>query len=1570
MLNQSSNDRSGSNGFTNSWIPGAGNTPSVRRRLFAILRMAHRSMGMSRKRLGIGALGFGGKVRSGAAGIALSVVVIAGVPTNANAALVSACSGVSLPPSVVTDILSPVLSPIFNAPIISLLGLGPIFDSIAAGDPIGLNVLDVNGDTVLSNAQCDTTSDSFSLDTPKGIAIGGNKITGLGVGTTLAEQALAATDDGIAFGNAARSNTAGSIAIGSNARVDVAGDLVSSGGTAIGTNASVTGGTTALPSTALGYNAQTVGVAATALGGNASATGGASTALGAGASATSQFGVALGAGSVASTAGGVVGFVPIGSSTADAARVAATNSTAGIGAVSVGTADARRQIINVAAGTADSDAVNVGQLSAVGNQISSITNGGGIKYFRANSTQPDSQAIGVNSVAIGPDAVATGAGSIAQGNNAQAIGAGGVAIGRGATTGSAADLTRINQVAIGNNASATAQNSTAVGDRATATGPQATAFGSLANATGANSTAIGRNTAAGISGTALGTTASSTGTRSTALGQSSEANVTDGVAVGFGTSVTAVNSVALGSSAVAARGAQVGYTGYGLTAAQTSAGEVSIGTAAAQRQLTNLAAGSAATDAVNVGQLNQVSQNFATTLGSTVNAATGAYTAPAYIVGGATYTTVPTAIAAQDGIVAAQGAGVAAQLGGGEVYDPATGTFSGGFTVGGTAYTDVASAITDVQANSVQYDDTTKTSITLGGVGAAAPVALTNVAAGALNATSTDAVNGSQLFATNEVINTINNGGGIKYFHANSVLGDSQAVGSDSVAIGPNAQSNGRGAVALGSGALTSGNFGGTAIGGGDGSLTGTNIAGQFGSTLGFGAQAKGVGDIAIGAKALTGDYNPADPTDDSTNSYRTAVGYGSVASGNTSVALGAFNSASGERSVAIGFASNASAVDSVALGSNTVAARGAQTGYTGFGLIAPQTSVGEVSVGAAGAERQITNVAAGSAGTDAVNVDQLTSVALVANNSVQYDDATKASITLGGGAGGTTITNVAAGDLTDTSTDAVNGSQLFTTNAQVTTNTTNIGALQQNALLFDPLLGAFNAARAGVATIITNVAAGDLSDTSTDAVNGSQLFTTNQNVTNITNNIDNGTVGLVRQVGSSPGTGQITVGAQTGGTSVSLAGTDGNRVLTNVAAGALNTTSTDAVNGAQLNATNTNVTNLGNSTATSLGGGSTYDNTTGTISAPTYAVQGGSYNNVGDAFSAIDTQTTTNTTDISNLTQNINNGSVGLVRQTGGAPGEGPITIGALTGGTSINLAGTSGNRVVSGVAAGVAGTDAVNVAQLTDAILGATNNAVTYDNSSRTSLTLNAGGASTTISNVAAGALTDTSTDAVNGSQLNATNTQVATNTTSITAIKNGAAGAFRSNNTSGLAQPVATGADAVAGGFGAVASGARSTALGAASSATGTNSVALGYGSTDGGRSNVVSVGAAGSERQIANVAAGTRATDAVNLGQLNSGLAGANAYTDSRFSALDYDLRRARRDASAGTASAMAAAGLPQAFTPGAGMIAGGMGVYRDQTAFAIGASKIFNDGHTIVKGGATYTDRSSTFGANVGIGYQF
>ncbi len=158
-------------------------------------------------------------------------------------------------------------------------------------------------------------------------------------------------------------------------------------------------------------------------------------------------------------------------------------------------------------------------------------------------------------------------------------------------------------------------------------------------------------------------------------------------------------------------------------------------------------------------------------------------------------------------------------------------------------------------------------------------------------------------------------------------------------------------------------------------------------------------------------------------------------------------------------------------------------------------------------------------------------------------------------------------------------------------------------------------------------------------------------------------------------------------------------------------------------------------------------------------------------------------------------------------------------------------------------------------------------------------------TITNVAAGRVTKDSTDAVNGSELYATNQaiealrtssgtavtqlgqQTQQNSSAIQRLQQGKDGFFQVNAAGGSAKPASTGANSAAGGVGAVATGANSLAVGTNANAVANNAVALGAGSVA-DRNNSVSVGTAGRERQLTNVASGTSGTDAVNVNQLNA------------------------------------------------------------------------------------------------------
>ncbi|EBU7938232.1 YadA-like family protein, partial [Salmonella enterica subsp. enterica serovar Westminster] len=232
-----------------------------------------------------------------------------------------------------------------------------------------------------------------------------------------------------------------------------------------------------------------------------------------------------------------------------------------------------------------------------------------------------------------------------------------------------------------------------------------------------------------------------------------------------------------------------------------------------------------------------------------------------------------------------------------------------------------------------------------------------------------------------------------------------------------------------------------------------------------------------------------------------------------------------------------------------------------------------------------------------------------LAQDALQWDDNLKAYSAKHGTVDTNKITNVAAGDVSATSTDAVNGSQLKTTNDAVATNTTNItnlsteiDGLSEDALKWNGT-DAFSASHGSATTNkITNVAAGDVSATSTDAVNGSQLKTTNDAVATNTTNITN----LSTEID-----GLSEDALQWNGTAFSAShGSVTTNKITNVAAGDINAKSTDAINGSQLY-------DLSGEIASYFGGGAAVSDT-GEFTGPTYTIGSQDYTSVGDALDAI----------------------------------------------------------------------------------------------------------------------------------------------------------------------------------------------------------------------------------------------------------------------------------------------------------------------------------------------------------------
>ncbi|MGF6609879.1 autotransporter adhesin [Paraburkholderia sp. WSM4175] len=644
------------------------------------------------------------------------------------------------------------------------------------------------------------------------------------------------------------------------------------------------------------------------------------------------------------------------------------------------------------------------------------------------------------------------------------------------------------------------------------------------------------------------------------------------------------------------------------------------------------------------------------------------------------------------------------------------------------------------------------------------------------------------------------------------------SIGDAGIAIGQLANSKGNASLAMGTYASSTGDSS-TAIG------LEARSEGDWSTALGYQAYTAGIRSTALGNQSFSegkGSTALGDRTK-STGDWSAAVGSYAESAGINSAAVGALASSSGDFSAAVGSNARSEGYGSIALGLNSSALEDRSVAL-GAGSIADRGDA--VSVGNATLKRQITNMAAGTlsdSSTDAVNGSQLyatnqnvaantanitdldsrvttvdnrvTSIdgrvtnveGSVTNLTQQLDsgsvglvqqDATSKAITVAKGLDGTMVDftgtegvralgGVKAGALSDTSTEAVNGSQLHATNQNVTANTTNIasnttaitsldsrvtnvegsvtnltqqldggsvGLVQQDATSkaitvakgLDGTMVDFTGTE-GVRAL-SGVKAGALSDTSTEAVNGSQLHATNQNVTanttnitdldsrvttvdnrvtsidgrvtnvegsvtNLTQQLDSGSVGVVQQDATSKA---ITVAKDLDGTMVDFTGTDGVRSLGGVKAGALSDTSTEAVNGSQLHATNQNVT----ANTTSIA-----SNTTAITSLDSRV------STVDDRVTSIDGRVTNVEGSVTNLTQQLDSGSVGLVQQDATSKA---ITVAKGLDGTTVDFTGANGVRSLGGVKAG---------------------------------------------------ALSDTSTEAVNGSQLHATNQNVTANTTNIT-------------------------------------------------------------------------------------------------------------------------------------------------------------------------------------------------------------
>ncbi|EBG0338888.1 trimeric autotransporter adhesin SadA [Salmonella enterica] len=1027
---------------------------------------------------------------------------------------------------------------------------------------------------------------------------------------------------------------------------------------------------------------------------------------------------------------------------------------------------------------------------------------------------PSDSTAGTGWIAIGTDATANtytnvdGA-SAAMGYHASAMGKWSTAIG------SYSQSTGNSSLALGVKSVSAGDRAIAMGASSSAGGSYSMAMGVYANSSGANSVALGYKSVA-------------SGATSSALGYQATASGDDSAAFGNGAKAVGTNSVALGSGSVAQED-----------------NSVAVGNSTTQRQITYVAKGdinSTSTDAVTGAQIYSLSQSVADRLGggASVNS-DGTVNAPLYEVGTGIYNNVGSALSALNTSITNTEASVAGLAEDALLWDESISAFS-------ASHTGNASKIT-------------------------------NLAAGTLAADSTDAVNGSQLFDTNEKVdkNTADiatNTGSINQNTAD-ITANTDSINQNTTDIAANTTSINQNTTDIATNTTNINSLSDSVTTLTDDALLWDAASGAF-SAKHNGSDSK-ITNLAAGTLA-------ADSTD--------AVNGSQLFDTNEKVDQNTADITTNTNSI------NQNTTDIATNTTNINNLSDSITTLTDDALLWDAAS-GTFSASRSGSASKITNLAAGTLAadsTDAVNGSQLyetnqkvdqntsaiadinTSITNLSSDNLSWNETTSSFSASHGSSTTNKITNVAAGELSEESTDAVNGSQLFETNEKVDQNTTDIAAnttnitqnstaienlntsvsdintsitgLTDNALLWDEDIGAFSANHGGSTSKITNVAAGALSEDSTDAVNGSQLYETNQKVDQNTSAIADINTSITNL-----GTDALSWDDEEGAFSASH-GTSGTNKITNVAAGEIASDSTDAVNGSQLYETNMLISQYNESISQLAGDTSeTYITENGTgvkyIRTNDNGLEGQDAYATGNGATAVGYDAVASGAGSLALGQNSSSSIEGSIALGSGSTSNRAITTGIretsvtsdgvvigynttdreLLGALSLGTDGES-YRQITNVADGSEAQDAVTVRQLQNAIGAVTTTPTKYYHANSTEEDSLAVGTDS----LAMGAKTIVNADAGIGIGLN---TLVMADAINGIAIGSNA----RANH-----------ANSIAMGNGSQTTRGAQTDYTAYNMDTPQNSV------------GEFSVGSEDGQRQITNVAAGSADTDAVNVGQL--------------------------------------------------------------------------------------------------------
>ncbi|EKE4281544.1 YadA-like family protein [Escherichia coli] len=915
-----------------------------------------------------------------------------------------------------------------------------------------------------------------------------------------------------------------------------------------------------------------------------------------------------------------------------------------------------------------------------------------------------SNAAGLNAIAVGRNSSAAGEKAIALGNATKATEIMSIALG------DSANASKKYSMALGASSVASEENAIALGRSSVASGTDSLALGRQSLASAANAITIGAESEAAENATAVGTKAKARGKNSLALGANSDSTGEGSVALGYTAAAAGASALALGQNAQASN---TNTIALGQNSSASTANAIAIGTGSSAVGSNSLALGSSS----SAGGNNSVAIGASSTADEDNVVSVGSGSAQRRIVNMAAGEISTDSKEAINGSqLYAISRSVADRLGGGADV-ASNGTIKGmSYKLKKRDFNNVGEALQYLDNETLHWDSAkgafSASYIVKNSDGTIASTVaenkIINVKDGDISATSKDAINGSQLKTTNDNVatnttNITNLTDSVGDLKDDALLWNGTAF---SAAHGTDATSK---ITNVKDGDLTAGST--DAVNGSQLKTTNdavaantTNIATNTTNITNLTDAVDSLGDDSLLWNATAGAFSAAHGTD--ATSKITNVKDGDLTAGSTD------------------------------------AVNGSQLKTTNDAVAANTTNIATNTT-------NITNL------TDAVDS--------LGDDSLLWNDAAKAFSAAHGTEATSKITNVKDGDLTAGSTDAINGSQLKTTNDNVATNTTNItnltdsvGDLKDDALLWNGT--AFSAAHGTDATSkITNVKDGDLTAGSTDAVNGSQLKTTNDAVAANTTNIATNTTNITNLTDAVDSLGDDSLLWSDTAKAFSAAhGTDATSKITNVKDGDLTAGSTDAVNGSQLKTTNDNVATNTTNIATN-----TTNITNLTDAVDSLGDDSLLWNDTAGAFSA---KHGTNGTDskITNLlagtvssdsTDAINGSQLyGLADSfTSYLGGGADISDAGVLTGPTYTIGGTDYNNVGDALAAiNTSFSTSLGDALLWDATAKGGDGAFSAGRGTDNTASI--------ITNVADGAISSTSSDAINGSQLYDTSKYIA--------------------------------------------------------------------------------------------------------------------------------------------------------------------------------------------------------------------